>query len=327
MVRWVDATVVIPNRDGIRWLAGVLESVAAQTTPPAAVIVVDDGSTDGSVDLLALRFPSVRVLRRREPGGFARAANDGLAAARTEAVALVNSDVVLHPEWLARATSALDANPGAAAVATKMLDLADPTLLYDAGDVLRRDGACLQRGRFERDDGRYEAPGEVFGACAGAALYRRAAVAAVGGFDVRFGAYLEDADLALRLRLAGWTCRWEPRAVARHAGGGSSAGLRPGPEAWIARNSLLLVARAFPLRWLPLVAYRQAASARQAARAGRLREHGRGVAMAVRVLPSMLRERRALRAAAVVPVTDVVPARPIRGARALGHPSRRATAT
>jgi len=216
--------VVIPNFNGERWLPGVLESVAAQTAAPAEVVVVDDGSTDASLTLLATRFPHVRVVARAANGGFARAANDGIGATTADAVALVNTDVVLDPRWLETARTALDAHPGAASVATKLVDLADPELLYDAGDVLRRDGACEQRGRFERDTGAYDEPGEVFAACAGAALYRRAAIAAAGGFDERLGMYLEDVDLGLRLQLAGWTCRWEPRAVAAHAGEGSGAG-------------------------------------------------------------------------------------------------------
>lgn len=305
---------MIPHYNGARWLPGVLASVARQTPAPAEVVVVDDGSTDGSVALLAERFPDVRVLALPGNGGFARTANAGIAAVRTEAVALVNTDVVLAPDWIERAAGALA--PGVAAVATKMVDLDDPALLYDAGDVLRRDGVCEQRGRFERDAGRYDEPGEVFSACAGAALYRRAAVLAAGGFEERFGTYLEDVDLGLRLRLAGWTCRWEPRAVARHAGGGSSAGLRHGPGAWVQRNTLLLVARSFRARWLPLVAYRQAAWAWHAARERRLREHLAGVRMALPLLPAFLRERRALRAGALVAIETAIPARPIRGRRA-----------
>jgi GT2 family glycosyltransferase len=319
----VDVAVVIPNYNGARWLPGVLESVAAQTVPPAEVLVVDDGSTDGSRALLAERFPDVRVLALGANGGFARAANAGIDAVAADAVALVNTDVVLAPDWVERAAAALAAAPRAAAVATKLLDLDDPTLLYDAGDVLRRDGACEQRGRFERGGDRYDAPGEVFAACAGAAMYRRVAVLEAGGFEERFGTYLEDVDLGLRLRMAGWRCRWEPRAVARHAGGGSSAGLPHGPGAWVERNTLLLVARAFPARWLHLVAYRQLAWAWHAARAGELRAHLGGVRMALPLLPAFLRERRALRASAVVPVEEAVPPRPIRGPRAGGHPSRR----
>jgi len=320
----VDVAVVIPNYNGERWLPGVLESVAAQSIAPAEVLVVDDGSVDGSLALLAQRFPRVRVLALGRNGGFARAANAGVAAVAVEAVALVNTDVRLAPDWIERSAAALDAAPAAASVATKLVDLDDPALIYDAGDVLRRDGACEQRGRFERDGGRYDAPGDVFSACAGAALYRRSAVLAVGGFEERFGTYLEDVDLGLRLRLAGWTCRWEPRAVARHAGGGSTGTLAHGPGAWVERNTLLLVARAFRPRWLPLVAYRQLAWAWHAARTGALADHLAGVRMALPLLPAMLRERRTLRAAAVVAIDDAIPARPIRGPRAGGHRSHHA---
>jgi len=172
-----------------------------------------------------------------------------------------------------------------------MVSLEDPRALYDAGDILRRDGACEQRGRFERDTGRYDVPGEVFGACAGAALYRRRAVLAAGGFDDRFFAYLEDVELALKLRLEGWRCRYEP-VIARHAGGGSSHQLRGGPEFLVQRNTLVLVARWFPLRWLPLVVYRQLGWAREAARARALRSHLRASRAALPLIAQALRERR-----------------------------------
>jgi GT2 family glycosyltransferase len=320
----VEAAVVIPNHNGERWLPGVLASVERQTQAATEVVVVDDGSTDGSLALLSERFPAVRVIALPQRRGFARTANVGLWAVSGEAVALVNTDVELAPDWLERAAAALTAAPSAASVATKLVDLEDPTLLYDAGDVLRRDGVCEQRGRFERDAGAYDAPGEVFGACAAAALYRREPVLAAGGFDERLATYLEDVDLALRLQLAGWGCRWEPRAVARHAGGGSGAALPHGAGAWVQRNTLLLVARAFPARWLPFVVYRQLGWAWHAARAGRLEEQSAGVRMALPLLPAFLRERRPLRVAATVPIEAVVPPRPLRGPRAGGHPSRHA---
>jgi GT2 family glycosyltransferase len=159
----------------------------------------------------------------------------------------------------------------------------------------------------------------MFAACAGAALYRREAVLGVGGFDERFFAYLEDVDLGLRLRLAGWTCRYEP-AVAYHASEGSSGALERPMEAWVERNTLLLVAKAFPPRWLPYVAYRQLGWAWHALRERRLRAHVRGAVAALPLLPEMLRERRALRREAAVPIETVVPARPIRGPKAGGHP-------
>jgi hypothetical protein len=112
--------------------------------------------------------------------------------------------------------------------------------------------------------------------------------------------------------------------VARHAGGGSSAALRGGPAAWIERNTLLLLVRHFPARWLPLVAYRQVAWAWRAAREGFLGAHVRGMAMALPRLPAFLAERRAARGRSVMTIEEVVPARPIRGPRAGGHPSRHA---
>jgi GT2 family glycosyltransferase len=313
----VTAAVVIPNYNGRRWLGSCLDSVAAQTVAPAEVVVVDNGSTDGSAREAAGR-DGVRVLELGENLGFAAAANRGLDAVPAEAVALVNTDVVLAPDWLERMTAALEAD--AASVACKMVDLADPGVLYDAGDVLRRDGVCEQRGRFERDDGRFDAPGEVFAACAGAALYRRAAVRAVGGFDERLFLYLEDVDLGLRLRLAGWTCRYEPRAVARHAGEGSE-GPRS-PAHWAQRNTLLIAAKAFPLRWAGPFLYRQTAWAWHALRERRLGAHLRATAAAAPLLGAMLRERRRLRASAEVAVDEVVPSRPWRGPAAADSPRR-----
>ncbi len=318
-----SVSVVIPNWNGRRWLPACLDAIARQDLAPAEVVVVDNGSTDGSLAYLAAERPGVAVLSLARNTGFAHAANRGIAAARGELVALVNTDVELGADWLARMVRALGSDPSAAAVAGKMLSLEDPSIVYDAGDVLRRDGVCEQRGRFGRDDGRWEEPGEVFGACAGAALYRRDVLLGLGGFDERYFAYLEDVDLSLRLRLAGWSCRYEP-VVALHAGGGSSHQLPGGHEYLVTRNTIVLVAKAFPARWLPQVAYRQAGWAWHAARERRLAAHLRAMAAALPMLPAALRERRRLRRTARISIGEVVPARPIRGPEAGGHRSQHA---
>jgi len=308
----------VPNWNGARWLPGCLASLRAQERAFDEVIVVDGGSTDGSLELLR-GDSGVRVVELGRNVGFAAAANRGVAecAVGTEAVALINTDVELAADWLARVAGAL--GPGVGSVACKMVSLRDPSILDDTGNFLRRDGACEQRGRGLRDKGRWDEPGEVFSACAGAAVYRREAFEAAGGFDERFFSYLEDVDLGLRLRMTGWRCAYEP-AVARHAGGGSSGQLVGGPRRWVARNTLLLVAKAFPPRWLGPVSYRQAAWVVEAARERRLREHLGGVGAGLRLLPAMLRERRSLRATTHVPIDRVVEARPWRGPLAGGHP-------
>jgi GT2 family glycosyltransferase len=316
----VTTSAVVPNWNGRAWLDGCLRAIAAQERPFDEVVVVDNGSDDGSVEALARDWPAVRVVALQRNQGFAAAANRGIAAASGDAVALVNTDVELAPDWLARTGTALEADPGAGSVACKMVSLRDPRVLDDCGDVLRRDGVCEQRGRGRTDDGRWDAPGEVFSACAGAALYRRAALEAVGGFDERLFAYLEDVDLGLRLRLAGWRCRYEP-AVARHWGGASSAALRRPVAAWVERNTLLVCARAYPWRWwIGPVAYRQAAWLVAAARGRTLRVFVRGALSAIPLLPAYLRERRSLRAGAVVGIEAAVPQWPWRGPSAGGHP-------
>jgi GT2 family glycosyltransferase len=318
--RSVPVTIIIPNWNGRRWLPACLAAIAGQSHAPAEVIVVDNGSDDDSLEYLNAEHPEVGVIQLGRNTGFAHAANCGIAAAASPFVALINTDVVIGRDWVERSVHALSSGERTAAVATKMLQLDDREEVYDAGDILRRDGACEQRGRFGRDDGRYDEAGEIFGACAGAALYRCDAVLAVGGFDERFFAYLEDVDLALRLRLAGWRCRYEP-AVALHAGESSSRNLVGGHLFLVQRNTLLLVAKWFPIRWLPLVLYRQAGWAWHAAREGRLRNHLRATAAAVPLVLNALWERRRSPRRGIVPIDEVIEARPIRGRAAGGHPA------
>jgi len=315
----VSTAAVVPAWNGRAWLPACLAALHAQDLLFDEIVIVDNGSTDGTVAWLRDAHPAVQVVALPVNTGFAVAANRGIAANDAELVALVNTDVELAPDWHRRLREALAGDPAAAAVACKMVDLENPGVIYDTGDELRRDGVCEQRGRFRADDGRWDEPGEVFAACAGAALYRRGAVLDVGGFDERFFAYLEDVDLGLRLRLAGWRCLYEP-AIARHAGGGSSDQLSRPVPGWVARNTLLLVAKTWPLRWLPFVAYRQVAWLAHAARGGTLRAHVGGLLAALPELPRAIRLRRGLRAGAAVPVTLAVPARPLRGPRAGGHP-------
>jgi GT2 family glycosyltransferase len=146
-------------------------------------------------------------------------------------------------------------------------------------------------------------------------------VLSVGGFDERYFAYLEDVDLALRLRLAGWSCRYEP-AVALHAGEGSSRELSGGHQFFVTRNTVILVAKSFPLRWLPFVAYRQFGWTWHALRERRLGAHLRGLAAALPMLPGALRARRAVRAHGRRAIETAVPKRPFHGPRAGGHPSQ-----
>lgn len=312
---------VVPVHDGRGWLPDCLPALAANGFD--LVVVVDDGSTDGTAAWLAEQHPGVQLATTGAgaPHGFAVSAQAGIAAAQeADAIALVNADVVLRAGWLAAALAALEGGPAVGAVAGKLVRRDDPGTIDDAGDVLRRDGVCEQRGRGRRDDGGWDAPCAVWGATAGAALYRRAALREAGGFWPGYRNYLEDVDLALALRSLGWTCAYAPAAVGVHAGGGSAAGLPAPVRYWVARNTLILVARWFPVRWWPLVAYRQASWLVAAARDRVLGAHLRGVrdglAAGAREWPARRARRRRVR----VGIDAAVPPRPWRGPAAGGHP-------
>ncbi len=199
-----------------------MDALAAQTFSGFELVVWDNGSTDGALD--ALRAPAHAILRRSDNIGFAAANNRAVALTRAPAIALLNPDAFPEPDWLERLVAALNADSQAGAVGSVQLDDADPSRLDGAGDVYHAFGIPFRGGYGASRPARIPA-GEIFGPCAAAAIYRREAFDALGGFDESFFCYCEDVDLAFRLRAAGWRCRLEPRAVVRHVGS-ASAGLR-----------------------------------------------------------------------------------------------------
>jgi GT2 family glycosyltransferase len=218
----VSASVVIPNLNGAHFLEPCLESLAGQTLPPVEVVVVDNGSSDGSVDLLRERFPDARVLAFAENRGFAAAVNAGIAEANAELVAFLNNDAVADPGWLAELAACLERHPGAAAATSKLVLADDSGRLDGAGDGLTRSFLPYVRGHGEPDDGRYGDEVEVFGASGAAAVWHASVLRELGGFDERFFAYYEDVDLSFRARLRGYEIWYAPRAVVRHARGGTA---------------------------------------------------------------------------------------------------------
>ncbi len=238
--------VLVPNYNGIDLLPALIESVLAQSYPDWHLIVVDDASTDGSLALLAERWPTVRVLAQPANRGFAASVNSGLRTVSAEYVAILNSDVELEPDWLQRLVETLDRYPDAGSATGKTLLYGNRAVIDGAGNQMRWSGAATRRGHGSADCGQYDSPTEVISACAGFALYRRAAFDTVGGFDEDLVAYYEDVDWGLRAQLAGWRCRYEPRAVAYHIGG-ATHGSASRYLRLQRRNQLLVVVKCFPL--------------------------------------------------------------------------------
>jgi GT2 family glycosyltransferase len=264
------ASVIVPTLNGAHLLPDCLDSLAGQSYAPLEVIVADGASSDSTPELLADRYPSVRLLRLRRNGGFAGNVNAGLRAARGEVLLLLNNDAHAEPDWVEACVESLCAQPDLGSVASKIL-YADRRTINSAGDIFGRNGAPRQRGNGAQDDAVWDQPQPIFGASGGAAAYRRRMLADVGLLDEAFFMYLEDVDLAFRAQLRGWSCLYQPRARVYHAGSATA----PGPlvSYYNGRNLIRLLVKDVPaglLRTLLPAALRyQAQRARAAALAWR----------------------------------------------------------
>ncbi len=237
-----DVAVAVINYNGRKWLPACLASLRAQVCRPAAVLLVDNASTDDSLALVRAGFPEVRILPMGRNTGYAGGANAAIRHTVAPFLLLLNPDVELAPGFLAALLRVARARPGAGSFAGKLLrpEAGGRPIIDSAGHVLFRNRWALNRGEGEPDTGQYDEPGEVFGVCGAAALYRRAMLEdiAVAGeaFAESFFLYLEDVDVDWRARLRGWTAYYVPTAVARHVRAYRGAG-RP-RDSTILRHSL-----------------------------------------------------------------------------------------
>jgi GT2 family glycosyltransferase len=215
-------SILVPNLNGRRLLGPCLEAVAAQTDSDLETIVVDNGSTDGSVTFVRERFPGARVVELGRNHGFAGAMNAGIGTADGELVAFLNNDAVPEPGWLDELRRCLDRHPRAAAATSKLLRSDSASVLDGAGDGLTPCFLPYVRGDGKQDGTAFDEEIEVFGASGAASLWRGDVLRKLGGFDERFFAYYEDVDLSFRGRLLGRECWYAPRAVAFHRRGATA---------------------------------------------------------------------------------------------------------
>ncbi len=240
--------ILIPNYNGSALLPPCLDALRAQTRRDFVATVIDDGSTDGSLALLAEHYPEVRVLALPRNGGFIRAVNAGIAATDGEIVVLLNNDTEPTPRWLDYLVGALERFPAYDFASSKLMLFDQRDHIHSTGDFYRVNGVPGSRGVWQHDRGQYDAISAVFGPCAGAAAYRRGTLMALAEdgqvFDADLGMYCEDVDLNLRAWRRGLRTVFEPRAVVYHrlsaTGGGALASYGCG------RNFMLVWAKNLP---------------------------------------------------------------------------------
>ncbi|HEX5415255.1 MAG TPA: glycosyltransferase family 2 protein, partial [Chloroflexota bacterium] len=242
-------SVVVVNFNGRELTAACLDSLVRQTYEPTEIIVVDNGSGDGSVEFLASRYPSVRLVCLERNLGFAGGCNSGIVAAQGEYIATLNNDARAEPAWIAELVGAIRIDPRIGSVASKLLFAHAPDRINSAGICLDRLGIAWDRSGGAPETAEADVH-EVFGASAGAALYRRALFDDIGCFDDDFFMYLEDVDLAWRARLADWRSVLAPRARVYHAHSATAGDLSPFKRYHLGRNKVWLIAKNYPSPYL-----------------------------------------------------------------------------
>jgi GT2 family glycosyltransferase len=239
-------SVIVVNWNGMACLGECLESALQQSYPSKELVVVDNGSTDGSREWLRKnnlgRFLLVELPCN---AGFAGGVNAGIRASRGEFAALLNNDAVADSDWL-RQLVAMSMDPAVGMVASKILFYEQRNVIDKAGHLLYPDGLNRGRGAGDVDCGQFDEPAEVFFPDGCAALYRRSMLEAVGLFDEQFFAYGDDADLGLRARWQGWRCVYAPGATVYHRHSRSLGKYSPEKAFLVERNRFWVAVKLFP---------------------------------------------------------------------------------
>lgn len=204
---------LVLNHNGAHFLKGCLESLLANDYPNLSICVVDNGSTDKSVELVRTEFPSVGLIQMEQNLGFCVAYNRASSAIEGDYYFFLNNDVALDPRAVTQLVAAGEASNDIAAVGPKMLFFDDRHVINGCGGMLDRLAFGLNIGIGEVDEGQYDQPIEVFYAIGAAMMVKTIAWRHVGGFDERFFAYFEDSDWCWRARLLGYRVIYAPAVV------------------------------------------------------------------------------------------------------------------
>ena len=240
-----NVSIVIPNYNGKHFLEKCLKAVFAQTIENMEVIVVDNGSTDGSQEYLNT-YPGVRVLKMDKNYGFCGAVNAGIKESDSEYVILLNNDTEVEPDFAKELLTAIKADDRIFSCSSKMVQYHDRARMDDAGDYYCALGWAFGRGKGGSVEN-YDTPVNIFASCAGAAIYRKKMLESLGYFDENHFAYLEDIDIGYRARIHGYKNVYAPKAVVYHVGSGFSGSAHNAFKVKLSsRNSVYLAYKNMP---------------------------------------------------------------------------------
>lgn len=241
-----EVSVIIPNYNGIAYLDGVLSTLERQTMKNYEVILVDNGSTDGSSAFVMANYPWVHLVELPDNFGFCGAVNAGIRASGAPYILLLNNDTEVEPDFLEEMTAALRRHKKAFSCAARMVQFHDRDKLDDAGNYYCALGWSYARGKG-KDIHTYEKEEKIFAACGGAAIYRRKIFEKIGLFDEEHFAYLEDTDVGYRARIYGYENWYAPKAIVYHVGSGTTGSrYNHFKTRYSSRNNIYLIYKNMP---------------------------------------------------------------------------------
>ncbi|GCA66070.1 glycosyl transferase [Mediterraneibacter butyricigenes] len=217
----MKVTIIIPNYNGKHFMEPCLKSLAEQTCKDFKILVVDNASTDGSVEYMKEEYPEIETLVLEKNYGFSKAVNVGIRHADTPYVLLLNNDTTVEPHFVLEMIRAIERSRYIFSVSSKMIQMYHPEQIDSAGDLYTVIGWGICRGAG-RSITNYTEDCEIFSACAGAAIYRRELFKKIGYFDENHFAYLEDIDVGYRAKIYGYKNVYCPSALVYHVGSGTS---------------------------------------------------------------------------------------------------------
>lgn len=247
----IKVTVVIPNYNGIKYIRDCMDSLRKQEGIPFDLLIVDNGSKDGSLEVLQEEYTEARVIALEENTGFCHAVNLGIQNSNTPYVILLNNDTVVKAGFVESLVKAIEESERIFSVSSMMLSMKDESIIDDAGDGYSMLGWAYARGKGKTVS-RYEKRAEIFAACGGAAIYRKAIFEEIGYFDENHFAYLEDIDIGYRARIYGYRNVYEPAAKVIHAGSATSGSRYNEFKTKLSSaNNAYMIAKNMPfLQWL-----------------------------------------------------------------------------
>jgi len=256
----IDISVIIPNWNGRDLLKDCLKSLKNQSYKNFEIILVDNGSTDGSVEYVKNNFPKVRIISLQKNFGFARAINEGVKVSRAEYIVLLNNDTSVDKEFIKKLIECAELHPEVISVNSKLLNFYNKKIIDGVGILINEVGQARSIDWQEKDKGQYNSEQYIFGATGGASLFRRESFVKLGLFDENYFMYSEEVDFAFRAQFQRYKSIFCPEAKVFHKHKATAKKFSAHVEYWQFRNMTQTIVKDFPVsilfkkwRWLKII--------------------------------------------------------------------------